>query len=192
MTLRPDPFAAYWNDPRTLYKKHLVRIFEFWKEYRPAFYTLLSNLPLTSFRIVADDDYRETLDEWTVPGFLEHLDLFHERLTYFSVHYQTYLYRSEWDDCAPNWRKSSEYFCGVERSSIRHPRALLDLSELFEPILACQLRESMLEGERFDLEPVYRVLSTEARTQFEKMVQECSDRLRGEFRELVSNLQPLL
>ena len=29
MTLRPDPFAAYWNDPRTLYKKHLVRIFEF-------------------------------------------------------------------------------------------------------------------------------------------------------------------
>ena len=70
--------------------------------------------------------------------------------------------------------------------------ALLDLSELFEPILACQLRESMLEGERFDLEPVYRVLSTEARTQFDKMVQECSDRLRGEFRELVSNLLPLL
>lgn len=192
MILLPDPFGAYRNDPRIIYKKHLVRIFEFWKEYRPAFYALLSNLPSTSFRIVADDDYRETLDEWTIPGFLENLDLFHERLTHFSVYYQTYLYRSEWDDCAPNWRKSAEYFCGVERSSISHPRALLDLSDLFETILACQLRESMLEGEAFDLDPVYRVLPAEVRAQFEKMVQECYDRLRGEFRELIRNVQPLL
>lgn len=192
MAALPYPFGAYLLNSRILNKKHLVLVFEFWRDYRPAFYTLLSKLPSTSFRIVADDDYRNTRDEWTIPEFMEYQDLFHQRLATFTIYYQTYLYRSEWDDCAPNWRKGDQYFCGVERSVIRRPQELVDLPDLFEPILACQLRESMLEGEAFDLDPVYRVLNTEARARFDKMVQECNMRLLNEFRLLIWKLQPLL
>ena len=192
MTTPPDPFDIYWPSSQALYKRHLVRIFEYWEEHCPAFYSLLSHLPLTSFRIVADDECRKTRNEWTIPVFLKHLGLFDPRLTYFSVYYQTYLYRSEWDDSAPNWRRGEEYFCGVERSVIRRPQELVDLPELFEPILACQLRESMLEGEPFDLKPVCWSLSSEERARFEKMVLECNIRLRNEFRLMIRNVQPLL
>ena len=69
---------------------------------------------------------------------------------------------------------------------------LMELPEYFEPILACQLRESMLEGKEFDLEPVYRALKFEARAKFETMARNCTLRLRYEFQDLVRTLQPFL
>ena len=134
-----------YKDP-AIYRKLMVDTLEYWRDCRPAFYSLLSILPPTSFRIIADDDYRDVRDEWTIPDFMENRKLFHPRLTCFTICFQTYIYRSEWYDCDPNWNKRPEYFCGVERTVIRTFPELVELPEYFEPILACQLRESMLEG----------------------------------------------
>lgn len=187
-----NPNCPYRYRKEIIYKKNLVRILEFWQEHHPDFYALLSNLPLSSFRIVADDDYRETLEEWTIPRFFENLDLFHPRLTLFTICLQTYLYRSEWDDCDPKWRTRDEYFCGAEKIMICEPRLLRDLPDLYENILACQLRESMMEGQSFDIEAVCRSLKAEDAARFREMAGNCKERLLDEFRELFRNLQPFL
>ena len=180
-----------YKDP-AIYRKLMVDTLEYWRDCRPAFYSLLSILPPTSFRIIADDDYRDVRDEWTIPDFMENRKLFHPRHTCFTIWFKTYIYRSEWYECDPNWNKRPEYFCGVERTVIRTFPELVELPEYFEPILACQLRESMLEGKEFDLEPVYRALRFEARAKFETMARNCTLRLRYEFQDLVRTLQPFL
>ena len=98
-----------YKDP-AIYRKLMVDTLEYWRDCRPAFYSLLSILPPTSFRIIADDDYRDVRDEWTIPDFMENRKLFHPRLTCFTICFQTYIYRSEWYDCDPNWNKTPGVF----------------------------------------------------------------------------------
>ena len=73
-----------YKDP-AIYRKLMVDTLEYWRDCRPAFYSLLSILPPTSFRIIADDDYRDVRDEWTIPDFMENRKLFHPRLTCFTI-----------------------------------------------------------------------------------------------------------
>lgn len=143
--------GLYRVDGHTIYKHKLLDLFQEIRKGRPYLYALLRRMPKRLFCIFNDDDDRNMRESLTLDEFYALFDLFHPRLSRFSVEYRTYYFRNEWLILHPDmdrydYKFSGEVFeCWSDAMKVRHFDGGLDR------LLNYWLWESMLGNKPFHL-----------------------------------------
>lgn len=138
-----------------IFVKDLTNFFdELQREHRSVF-LILNHVPLKTFRILVDDDTSGRPEAISLKEFLRRArrDAFHPRATFFVVKYRTYLFQSEWEFCAPYIESLDRPFNGEEQAVCTSPEQLQEIADNFENILAYFMRDALLEGRPFRLDP---------------------------------------
>lgn len=179
-----DPEWESFKNEIIVHKSDMIRFLQDWRENHSSLYALLLHLPLTLFHVEYADPENEEQEWLTLRELISEIGYYHLADDIFSIHFRTYLYRSEWDACCPGRKKYGDYFCGVEQMQYYSRMRFQAFPDYFELILAYHMRETMMDEGVFEVdEELCRKygLTTEEIDAFRQDVEACREKLLDEF-----------
>ena len=189
MTLRP---YTYGNADEDIRKSDIRQFLDDLEKQAHPLYATVRALPESAVWIMQDD----TGEKFPVAGFIENYDGFDSSRDTFSIGFNAYFFRDEWDDKVPGWELTDNPYNGEDRYEVisRNELTVAFFTGEFARLLAYVCREAILKNDPLGATPETAAkygLNPEDMEALGGGIAECNRRIIAELRNEYERLKAI-